>query len=206
MSQILSMRRNPFATRRTRPGMIPYLFNDQLTAAKLVLRLKQHRWMGQIVGPHGSGKTTLLESLLSICTTELDQVRRITLRKGQRKLPLASRALKDFRPGTLLVIDGYEQLGRLSRLWLKWQVRRRQLGLLVTTHTPVSLPLLYRTPSTPQLTHAVVRQLAEAEESGITDADIRSAHDRHSGNLREVLFELYDLFQDRQRDRSVAQS
>lgn len=197
MSQLQSIPRNPFATRRTRPGMVPYLFNDQRTAHDLAFQLKMQNWRGQIVGPHGSGKTTLLESLLPICATELNQMRRFSLMDGQRRLPLGSREWTAFRPGTLLVIDGYEQLSMRCRLWLKWQIRRRRLGLLITSHTPVALPLLYRTPTTPRLTRAVVRQLAAAEDSGISDADIRTAHDRHSGNVREVLFELYDLFHER---------
>ena len=85
---------------------------------------------------------------------------------------------------------------------LSWQVRRYRLGLLVTTHIPVGLPLLYQTETTPELTQSIVRQLADSDSSGITDADIRAAHDRHSGNLRETLFELYDLFHQRLRNRS----
>ena len=197
MNQLLSIPSNPFATRRTRPGAIPYLFGDGLNVRELAERLRRQNWTGQIVGPHGSGKTTLLESLLPACASELTQIRRITLTDGRRKLPLSLHEVRGLGPGTLLVVDGYEQLSRLSRFWLSRQVRRRRFGLLVTAHKSVALPLLYQTQTTTKLTHAVVRQLADAENSGITDADIQSAHERHSGNLRETLFELYDLFQQR---------
>ncbi len=197
MSQLQSITRNPFATRRTRPGKIPYVFCDDQLLSDLAHRLKQQNWMGQIVGPHGSGKTTLLESLLPVCASQLDGIHRITLHNGQRRLPLSAGALERLSRGSLLVIDGYEQLSRMSRGWLGWQLRRRGFGLLVTTHAPVALPLLYRTPTSPTLTRAIVFQLANTEDSGITDADIRSTHDRHSGNVREVLFDLYDLFQQR---------
>jgi hypothetical protein len=54
---------NPFSTRHVRPGAIAYQFPPGKSADRLVQRLGENNWQGQIVGPHGSGKSALMAAL-----------------------------------------------------------------------------------------------------------------------------------------------
>jgi len=193
---------NPFATRRVRPGALPYLFPAGEGVAGVVQRLRANGWWGQVVGPHGSGKSTLLAALLA----ELCRAGRVpllaALHDGQRRLPPgAGAALGALRPGAAIaVIDGYEQLSRWSRFWLKHACRRRGCGLLVTAHRPAGLPELLRTGVTPETAWRVVDHLLPGPKGSITAAGVAARLVDRAGNLREVLFELYDLYE---RDRRL---
>jgi hypothetical protein len=185
---------NPFATRRVRPGAIPYLFPAGEDAAGVVERLRANGWRGQIVGPHGSGKSTLLAALLP----ELRRVGRVpllvALHDGQCRLPPGVNDQLEALPrgAAIAIIDGYEQLSLWSRFWLEWCCRRRGAGLLVTAHQPVGLPALVQTAVTPETAWRVVEHLLPGPHRSITAADVTARLGAWAGNLREVLFELYD--------------
>ena len=55
---------NPFSTRYTRPGAIPFRFPPGTSADGLVEQLRRQQWRGAIVGPHGSGKSSLVAALV----------------------------------------------------------------------------------------------------------------------------------------------
>ncbi len=183
---------NPFSTRRTRPGAIAYIFPPGETAAALVQRLHRNSWQGAIIGLHGSGKTTLLCALLP----EIESAGRkpvvVTLHDGERSLAAYRDALAAADAETLLVIDGYEQLSRLSRWRLRRQCKSRGCGLLVTAHASVGLPPLATTAVDFDTALAVVRALL-AKDATVDRATVERAWHAHGGNLREVLFDLYDL-------------
>jgi hypothetical protein len=178
----MSVAHNPFSTRHTRPGAIPFRFPEGLDAAGLTDRLEANGWRGQIVGPHGSGKSTLLEALLPELSRRRSVIR-VELHGDARRLPAE---VWDAGDGTLVVIDSYEQLD----WWTRRRVRKRCRGLLVTAHRRSGLPDLYRTGVTAELAAAIVRGLLADE---IPDLARRLAF--HRGNLREVLFELYDRYE-----------
>ena len=178
----MKLSHNPFCTRHVRPGAIPFRFPEGLDATALVDRLEANGWRGQIVGPHGSGKSTLLEALLPELRRRRAVVR-VELHDCERRLPAEAWAAGE---GTLLVIDGYEQLG----WWTRWRVRRHWRALLVATHRGQGLPDLYRTGVTAELAGAIVRELHEDEVP-----DLGRMLASHRGNLREVLFELYDRYE-----------
>ena len=178
----MKLSHNPFCTRHVRPGAIPFRFPDGLDEKGLADRLEANGWRGQIVGPHGSGKSTLLEALLPELRRRRAVVR-VELHYRERRLPAEAWATGE---GTLLVIDGYEQLG----WWTRRRVRRHCRSLLVTTHRGQGLLDLYRTGVTAELAGAIVRGL-HADE--VPDLASRLAY--HRGNLREVLFELYDRYE-----------
>jgi energy-coupling factor transporter ATP-binding protein EcfA2 len=172
----------------------------------------------QIVGPHGSGKTTLLEHLVprlgngivridvngqTTSDIKLDpQNPRLiwwfTLRRGSVVMARFDAFWKQTEFGGVLVIDGGEQLSWWRRRQLSRWARRRRCGLLVTSHTDLSLNTLLRTQVTPQLAKEVVRQ-AFRQASGeavlpgkIEEIDWESWLNRRQGNLRECLMDLYD--------------
>jgi len=189
--------RNPFATSRTRPGAVPFVFSGGVGAEQLVERLQGNGWWGQIIGPHGSGKSALLATLRPAIERAGRHVSVIELHDGQRRLPAdASPALDVETPG-VLIIDGYEQLGWLGRWSIGRQCRRRGIGLLVTAHTSVGLPELFETKVTTCLARKVVEQILGGVASRVTDEEIAERLARHDGDLRETLFDLYDLHERR---------
>ena len=102
----------------------------------------------------------------------------------------------------ILVIDGFEQLSRWRRFWIKRQCRRLGSGLLVTAHEPVGLPELYRTHVAQDAARRVVDHLTRACSRTVRDEDIYHRLAAQQGTLREVLFDLYDLHELRRRDCS----
>lgn len=179
---------------------MPFLFGPGESVEGLLQRLAAQGWWGQIVGPHGSGKSTLLAQLVASLPPE-QRPRCFELHDGQRSLAVPWSELAHHRP-TLLVVDGYEQLGRWNRWRLRRYCRRRGLGLLVTAHADVGLPWLYRTTCDEATAVAVVERLL-ANQPEVASRALRqelldhaaAALARHGGNCRELLFELYDVYE-----------
>lgn len=188
---------NPFSSRATRPGAIAYRFLNGTGAATLVAELSRNGWWGEILGPHGSGKSTLVCSLLAPLQAAGRTVRQYTLHSGEKRIPIAGSELKTWDASTLVVIDGYEQLGGWNRSTLKKICRQQRAGLLVTAHQTVGLPTLYATSVTLDLTRHLVRQLLPAGCHTISDRDIADSFQQWEGNLREVFFDLYDRYESR---------
>ncbi|MEX2137841.1 MAG: hypothetical protein WD894_01165 [Pirellulales bacterium] len=188
---------NPFATRWTRPGAIPYQFADTMTIDDAVRRLNEGEWRGAVVGPHGSGKSSLLVMLMPAIEAVGKHVVVVRLHDGQRRLPLSRQEFKQLGTADVLMIDGYEQLGRYERWRLSRQCRRRGCGLLVTSHTPYGLPILFRTEPSLGLVERLIERCLPPHDGRISRQDIEQAWHRHAGNVREVFFELYDRFEAR---------
>ena len=188
---------NPFCTRHVRPGAIPFLFPAGQDAETLVRRLQQSGWWGEIVGAHGTGKSALLATLIPSIELVGRHATLVELHDGQRRLPMDINRDSRLRPPMILIIDGYEQLSRCRRFLLKRHCRRRGWGLLVTAHAPVGLPELYRTAATPDLAERIVGQLMKGQALPFTTAELAEHFARHNGNLRETLFDLYDLYEQR---------
>jgi hypothetical protein len=183
---------NPFVTRRVRPGAFPFFFPPQLDAAALLARWQAAGRRGALVGPHGSGKSTLLATLRAELTRRGQTTVLVELHDGQRRLPVEQ--LAAVAPGDVVLLDGYEQLGLLGRWRLTRLCRRHKLGLLITMHRPARLPTLYHTAIDLLTARRVVDHLLGDQHTLVTDAQLRAALARHHDDLREVLFELYDLY------------
>jgi hypothetical protein len=215
-------RGNPFATRFVRPGAIEFLFDQGASAEGLIAAFERCGCRGAIVGPHGTGKSTLLAALLDRLATQsaeefashhLETAARMPavvyrLHDGQRRLPREP-ALGKLAPGTLIVVDGYEQLSAWSRLALRWTTARRRLGLLVTSHSPTYLPTLYTTSISLDLADRIAAQLQSAgagedEARLLSRDDVATALAAHPTNLRECLFALYDLYEQRASEKPPA--
>ena len=193
---------NPFCTRRIRPGAVPYRFPCGIDGEKLLDRLRCSRWRGEIVGPHGSGKSTLLACIIAA----LEQAGRksvlFELHDGQRSLPrgwprqtkLAVRSLP-----AIVVVNGYEQLSLLSRLFLKGYCRVRRLGLLVASHASAGMPEIFRISPSLEMTLQIVQQLMQNQRIAIPAKVVADSFARHDANVREVLFDLYDFFEQQRR-------
>jgi hypothetical protein len=191
-------RMNPFSTRLVEPGAIPYHLPGGVAA--LAERFREHR-RGELVGPHGSGKSTLLASLLRLLTDFT--VRRVRLSTSTRALPTDLWTLPG--PHPLLVIDGFEQLGWVVRRRVVRNCHRTGTALLVTTHRSVGLPQLHRTDVTTDALAWVLDHLVPTADRQMLDGFDPAARLRaHRGSLREVLFELYDRWEELNAARGVA--
>ncbi len=211
---------NPFATRCVRPGAIPFMFlpsqpsesrrsgrvpTCSMSIESMAKSLGKNNDWGQIIGPHGSGKSTLLETLLPILKTRGTEPVTFSLHDGQRRLTGEMRAVVDAAPPrSIVVVDGYEQLGRWSRYCLKKACRRRGLGLLVTAHQTVGLPTLVQMSPDVNLLQAVVDHLVADCPGVISSDDVRRSWQAHGENIREMLFSLFDVFEARRSARAEA--
>jgi hypothetical protein len=186
---------NPFSARRVRPGGIPYIFPPGQDAAMLLDRLQRNGFWGEIVGPHGSGKSALLHTLMAALSSASFSSRLVTLHDQQRRLPQGT--LNDLRvaPPIVLMIDGYEQLSFWSRFSIKRFCRKRCVGLLVTAHASVGFPPLYETLVTPKTAEQVVTTLLAGRSMPFSISEVSTRLAAHNGDLRETLFELYDIFE-----------
>jgi hypothetical protein len=195
---------NPFSSSRVRPGALAFLFDPRNTPETLLNRVQDNGWWGEIVGPHGAGKSALLAALIPVVERAGRRVVLLELHDGQRRLPPNAWTAIGSHAATLVVVDGYEQLSRLSRWRLKRCCRNRRLGLLVTSHVSVGLPALFHT--APELTLAlqIVEQLQNGYPRLIGPEDVAAPFVRHEGNLREMLFDLYDLYEERRGTDSIA--
>jgi hypothetical protein len=185
-----SRRDNPFATCWTKPGAIPFRFPEGKTTEQLVTKLAAQEWWGQITGAHGSGKTTLLATLIPALTAAGRQVHEIRLHNRTRSLFSEATEIQGGR--TLVVVDGFEQLGRFARLRLKRRCRRAGAGLLVTTHASAGLPTLIHLSPDGRLIEQLVADLCAQVPGDITRDDIAASRASHGSNVREIFFDLYD--------------
>jgi hypothetical protein len=194
---------NPFVSRRVQPGAIPYWFAGGECLTQLVERLRVARWRGQIIGLHGTGKSTLLETLVPELRRAGWEAARITLHDGQRFLPSAAighlRQVERGNQPCIVIVDGYEQLCRPSRWWLAWRCWRRAHGLLVTAHEDVGFPDIHCTHLTMETARHVLAHLTKERASPVTEHDLAFRLAARNGNLREALFDLYDLHEQRTR-------
>ena len=188
---------NPFSTRYVRPGAIPFLFPPGLSAPVLADRLATSGWRGQIVGPHGSGKSALLAALAPAIQAAGRAVCRVDLHDRQRHLPPGFPPQDEPPWPAVVIVDGYEQLSRYSRFRLRQLCTRLGLGLLVTTHRPVRLPELFRTRPDLDLAQRIVDHLLGQDRSLVTPDDVADRFSARRGDLREMLFDLYDVYERR---------
>jgi hypothetical protein len=189
---------NPFCAARLRPGTIDFVFEQGKSLQQLVDILEANAWQGQITGSHGTGKSTLLAALTPAIEGRGRSVKSVTLSAGQRRLP------RDFirslrRPAGLGVaaVDGVEQLHPWNRLFLKRFCRTHGAGLVVASHRRWDLPGLYQTAVDEARAWSVVQRLQSGFPPRIEIEDLLQRLARHEGNLREALFDLYDLYEER---------
>ncbi len=99
---------------------------------------------------------------------------------------------------TLVIVDGYEQLGIAARLRLRTKCHYSGAGLLVTSHSSTGLPTLFETHVSFETFHTLVSQLAGGKLDWIDPVELRSCYERAAGNARDAFFELYDRYETRQ--------
>ena len=184
---------NPFASHRIEG--LAYRCNG-LGLAALCQRLEVMGGRSAIVGPKGSGKTTLLEELASALPGEPVQVRieggcRNPWRTARAQLP------RTVTRNHLVLVDGAEQLGPIGwRLLLR--ATRHARSFVATLHRPGRLPTLIECRPDHGLLCDLVEELTPADASALMPY-LEELFQRHGGNIRSCLRELYDVYAGRSR-------
>lgn len=174
-----------------------FQFCAGITAAKLVAQLRENRWRGQIIGPHGSGKSTLLHALFPVIESAGRNVRCYIVKPNDPQPPMSTLDQETWGESTQVVIEGYELLSRRRQKLLDRACRDKQAGLLITCHKTQGLPTLYHTSVTVEVAITLVEQLLTNDCDLIAPVDVRDSFSRHGQDLRELLFEMYDLYEQR---------
>ena len=188
-------RDNPF--RADRVLSIRYRFLDAVDWEELLGKFSELNRRAAVVGPKGSGKTTLQEDLAVRLEGQGSTIRWLRFNRENRNQARRQidAVLAEAQPEDLLFVDGAEQLGPLR--WRRLLRRTtRFAGLVVTVHTPGRQPTLIDCRTTPELLHGIVESLtssADCPSRRMLDA----LFERHQGNLRLCLRELYDLWPSR---------
>ncbi len=196
------MQPNPFSTRYIQPGAISYECFDGGSVPRLadrIVNLPSKR--GGIIGPHGSGKSTLVASLVSEIRSirpesQIHQLRFSTDQSASRSL---CKSVRGWTPGSIAILDGYEQLKFWSRVLVERTARSRSICILATAHQPIrGFETIWETSVNESSSQWVVEKLLQ--QFGSPDAirellqseDWARSREKHGQNLRESLFDMYD--------------
>lgn len=191
---------NPFGTRYTRPGALPFLVGRDgapVDAAELARQVIGRR-RSAIVGPHGTGKSTLVAHMRPhLEQGDPSRCRSTTLRSGQRPTELWS-ILSSVPSSGMMIVDGYEQLGVAERLRLILIAQCRRIRLLVTAHhAPRLFDVITRTGTSRQtarrLTIALLDEFPAHRECMLRAFD--EQWDQAAGNIRQLWATLYEQFE-----------
>jgi hypothetical protein len=195
---------NPFSASFLEPGRIKFVFGDLSSIDTLAERLANQGGLGQIIGPHGSGKSTLLVQLFE--TLRDHTVCRQTRLRSESDSPLVSHQLGQLGAKSQLFIDGFEQAKpKIRRRWIE-QAKLQRVGLVVTSHQDVGLPLLYQTRPSLDLFRKVVQQFVAPIRLDLEETATEQAFIKALGDCREALFHLYDLVEKRCYGTSVSEN
>lgn len=218
----LPLKSNPFATRFVAPGCVPWFGESPQELGTLARRFGDCLGRrGAIVGPHGTGKSTLLSHLVPslgsvryrsqpgkalICNLTEGDIIWLQLRRNAGAVAELHASRPHWASHRLLVIDGFEQLSWFRRLQVWWETRRRNMGILFTSHREFSLsPTLLETRVTLTLAKSIVTHLLETQGRTASkypnDKELGLLLTKHAGNMRELMMELYDVFQSESKAR-----
>lgn len=193
---------NPFSTRFVRPGAIPFHFREGESAEQLVENLRRNHWLGEIIGPHGTGKSTLLETLKPLIENAGRFIVHLKLTAEAPSLKTSELFGGVWNAKTLILIDGYEQLRLPACCILAARRRLTGAGMLITAHRPMGFPPLYQTGASEPIFNDLVELLVRETNSTITRTEAAQALQAANGNVRDALFQLYDLYESRRQGRS----
>lgn len=179
---------NPFSTKFIRPGAIAYQCVPGKSIAYYADCFLSNGRRGQVVGPHGTGKSTFVIAFQKELAARGLDVHLVTLHSFDKS---ELDRLLMLQTGSILILDGFEQLPFWRRFKIIHSTLWRHIGLLTTSHVSLGLPTLLETRADLETAQNLVRTLTGSEPPENLEALLT----KHNGNLREVFFELYDVYE-----------
>mgnify|MGYP000215223001 CR=1 FL=1 len=181
---------NPFRSQRL--NAIGYISQDEPLRA-ICERLEEMKSIVAVVGPHGSGKSTLLRHLQKRFDSDGYRTHQLFISRDV-KLPWkrVTECVETMRPSEVLFFDGANHLPTRRFCRLKKMIRKKDAGLVITSHTEGLLPTLVQCRTNPDLLKEIVSRLLPDEpvESWKSEALFH----QHHGNIRDCLWQLYDEY------------
>jgi hypothetical protein len=182
---------NPFSTRFIRPDQLPYLDLPENTPSEVWARIRQAGFVGQIVGPHGAGKTAMLHQIVDLMNTDGINSAWQTIRPGMRVIPAG------LSRETVTCLEGAELLPKWNLWRILWRVRRGSRVIFTTHHALTKVPIVATLQPGLDVAQLIVKRLLVGREWVINEDDVQATYEKHGGNLREMLLDLYDVYERR---------
>lgn len=182
---------NPFAVHRRQA--LGYI-TQTMSLQAMLDELRRLDYTAAVVGPHGSGKTTLLEHLEKQLRGK-GLYTEVLFANCDVKVPWKTirTCIESMPPGSVLFFDGAGHLNRLRFMQLRRLARKKQIGLVITSHREGLLPMLTCCEPTLDLFTGIVSRLL-AEQDSIERDRLAALFEMHRCNIRECLWELYDEY------------
>lgn len=186
-------RDNPFSTHRVENILS---FDPQLSGTSW--EEIERRWIAlgmraSLVAPHGAGKSTFMDAFQERLETSGHSVLRLFLNQQSNKLEGEQWNLLEQCQQQIVMLDGEEQLGYLSRSRF-YQLTENCSGLLITRHKPAKLPQLFSLDPDIQILTTCVERLAPEHLSQLQPM-LSGWWREYDGNIREILLRCYDSVQ-----------
>ena len=196
ISHKTSLFSNPFCTHWITPSSCEFHQRFDGELQHVIQTMIDSGYRGQIAGPHGVGKSTLMHQICKQLKMEgLNPV------QMNLDLQLVGNSNKEIPvKNCIWVIDRFESLTRRQQSRIIKHTKRQSIGLLVTAHRQLSLPVVARL--SPDVDHAiaVVRNLqSRVGKVYLDDDDVRQLWSECQNDLRELLMACYDKWQERSR-------
>ena len=156
----------------------------------LLKRLGELNWCASIVGGNGTGKTTLIEQLVPHLEARGFEpvIFRLQTESGMKEKDRLADKFRDVKSPGFILLDGAEQLS--TRQWLPIRgAASEAAGFIVGVHRTSRLPVALELETSAKLLKGLVESLTGG---ALRDGEAETLFQRHRGNLRECLRELYD--------------
>jgi hypothetical protein len=187
----MKARDNPFAVERV--AAIRYRPLNT-TFDQIFARLHELNYRAAITGPEGSGKTTFLEDLQQVLMQKGLRAHLVFVNDASQLDSAACRhLLGELTRDRILLLDGADLIRRSDWALLKRHTITHAYGLVITSHQRGLLPTLIECSTTPALLKEIVAELLPNDRT-ISAEFLDSLYERHRGDLRACLRELYDLY------------
>lgn len=187
----MKARDNPFAVRRVEAIRYRPL---NTTFDQLLARLHELNYRAAITGPDGSGKTTLLEDLGQTFREKGIRTKVVFVNDTSSfDSPVCRRLLADLTRDQIVLLDGADLIRRSDWSLLKRHTITHAYGLIVTSHKRGLLPTLIECSTSPALLSEIVTEL-QPQGRALAAEFLDHLYERHQGNLRACLRELYDFY------------